>query len=104
MMRQSGPVGRGVVLLVTLGAVTLPACAAKQRERPLSTTRIESGPNTVESVRAALQGKWVLVSLNMNAEDGRSAPVEATGILTSDQFGGLNVEYRLSDQGRQTLA
>jgi hypothetical protein len=55
-------------------------------------------------VRAALQGKWVLISLNMNAEDGRNAPVDATGILTSDQFGGLNVEYRLSDQGRQTLA
>jgi hypothetical protein len=57
----------------------------------------------MEAVRKALEGRWVLVSLNVTAEDGRTALVDATGVLVSEAFGGMNVEYRLSDAGLKTL-
>ena len=56
------------------------------------------------AVRDRLNGKWDLVSLTVNTLDGRTAQIDATGLLTADAFGGLDVEYRISDQGQQSLA
>ena len=40
----------------------------------------------------------------MNAEDGRQADVDATGTLTFDAFGVLDVRYKMSDEGLKRLA
>jgi hypothetical protein len=81
------------------------SCATGQpRQRPLNTTPIAEGPNTMEAVRKTLQGRWVLLSLNIGTEDGRAAAVDATGVLTWDGFGNLDVEYRISDDGLKQLA
>jgi hypothetical protein len=81
------------------------SCATAQpRQRPLKTNPIAEGPNTMEAVRQALQGRWVLESLNINTEDGRAAAVDATGVLTCDNFGNMSLEYRISDGGMKQLA
>ena len=91
-------------LCVTICFVlALAACASRPRTRPLSTTPIAEGAGTMEAARKVLEGRWALVSLNVTAEDGRSSPVEATGTLTSDAFGNMNIEFRMSEAGQKTL-
>jgi hypothetical protein len=85
-------------------AVTLAGCATPQpRQRPLNTTPIASGEGTMEAERKRLQGRWTLVSLTVTAQDGRKSPVDATGVLMFDGFGNLQIEYRMSAAGQQTL-
>jgi hypothetical protein len=84
--------------------LTLAGCAkAQPRQRPLNTTPIASGAGTMEVERKKLQGRWMLVSLTVVSENGRKAAVDATGVLTFDGFGNLQIEYRMSESGRQTL-
>jgi len=92
-------------LLATIGvAVTVASCATGQpRQRPLQTSPVAEGPGTMEAARKVLEGRWVLVSLNVTAEDGRAAGVEASGTLTSDAFGNMNIEVRMTDAGRKAL-
>jgi hypothetical protein len=91
-----------VVALIVSSMVT--ACAARPRTRPLQTTPISEGPATLEATRKALEGRWTLVGLSLTAEDGRTAPIEATGVLNSEAFGNLQIEYRMSDAGQKALA
>jgi len=91
------------LVIAICASVILAACAARPRQRPLNTTRIEPGENSMEAVRTRLQGRWTLVSLSLTAADGRQSAVDATGALTFDTFGNLAVEYRLSENGLQTL-
>jgi hypothetical protein len=84
-------------------ALALAGCAARERQRPVRTTRISQGAESMEAVRKALEGRWILVSLNVATVDGRRAPVDATGVLLSDAFGALGIEYRMSEAGRKAL-
>jgi hypothetical protein len=93
----------GSIVLVC-AALALTACAAQERQRPLQTTPIAEGPDTMEAVRKQLEGRWTLVSLNVSTADGKQTSVEATGALTSDAFGVLGIEYRMSDAGQKSLA
>ena len=61
-------------------------------------------PHTMEEARKALEGRWVLVSLNVSAADGRSVTVDATGVQLFESFGALSIDYRMSDEGVKTLA
>jgi hypothetical protein len=91
--------------IVVAGAcIVVGACHAAPIHKPLPTTRIDTaGATTVEAARRELQGAWTLVSLDIAAEDGRTASVQADGDLTLDEFGNLHIEYRLSDAGQATL-
>jgi hypothetical protein len=93
---------RSLVGLLCL-AIAVSACAARERQRPLQTSRIEQGAGTLEEARKALEGRWELMTLNVATADGRKAAIEATGLLTSDAFGRLAIEYRMSDAGQKTL-
>ena len=93
----------GVFVAVAVVAVALSACAAKPRERPLPIGDIASGPNTLEAARKALQGSWVLNSLNVTGPDGRTGAIDAAGSMNFDGFGNMNIEYRMSETGLKTL-
>jgi hypothetical protein len=96
---------RGLKVIVTVVvAVTASACASAPRNRPLPTERIETGPNSTTAVRKQFEGHWSLVSFKVSAEDGRQADIEATGDLTFDGFGVLDVRYKMSDEGLKRLA
>ena len=90
------------LLLIGCLAVAGASSAAQPRQTPLQTPA--EGPNTIAAVRQALQGRWVLVSLNVSTEDGRTATVNATGVLSCDAFGNMNLEYRISESGLGQLA
>jgi hypothetical protein len=94
-----------LIVLVTI-ACGMAACAApaRPRQRPVPAADVESGTGTMSEVRRQLQGRWTLVSLNVTTEDGRKSAIDATGALNSDAFGGLEIEYRMSESGQQSLA
>jgi hypothetical protein len=92
------------VVTAIVAASLVAGCAARPRQRPLPTTRIESGPETVEAARRALQGRWSLVSLEVAARDGRRATIAASGLLNSDSFGNMSIEYQVSPEGLKALA
>jgi hypothetical protein len=92
------------VITSVLAVITMAACAAAPRARPLPTTAIDEGPNSTTAVRKQFEGRWSLVSLRVSAADGRQADLDATGELTFDAFGVLQVEYRLSDESQKRLA
>ncbi len=83
--------------------LALAGCASRARTRPLSTSPIAEGPGTVEAARKVLEGRWILESLSVTAEDGRSATIEASGTLTSDAFGNMNIEVKMSGPGQKTM-
>ena len=74
-------------------------CAKGQVE----TSPVNTGENSIAAARARLQGRWALVTLSVNAVDGRTSDVEATGVMTFDAFGNLQIEYRLTDAAQDTL-
>jgi hypothetical protein len=83
-----------VLSMTLISAGVLAACAAQPRQRPLETHRIESGPNSLESVRRRFQGTWDLVSLETFPKPGGPAvPVTgAVAVLTYDDFGNLTMK------------
>jgi hypothetical protein len=87
-------------MVVACAAAALAACAGGTRSRPIPTSPVE---DTITLARKRLEGRWVLQSLQVFSPDGKKADVDATGILTSDQFGGLQIEYRMSDAGQREM-
>jgi hypothetical protein len=92
------------LVLAGCAIVVASGCAAKPRGRPLHTTPIAEGADTLESARNFLAGRWVLASLRVTTEDGRGAGIDAAGALTADTHGTLAIEYRMSEAGQTTLA
>jgi hypothetical protein len=95
---------RNISLATAFAIFALSACAPAPRARPLPTEAIDQGANSTTAVRKQFEGKWSLVSLRMSAADGRQADLDATGDLTFDAFGVLQVEYRMSEEGQKRLA
>jgi hypothetical protein len=92
------------VIVTVFVAVAASACASAPRQRTLPTERIETGPNSTTAVRKQFEGHWSLVSFKVSAEDGRQADIEASGDLTFDGFGVLDVRYKMSEAGLKRLA
>jgi len=86
-----------IVLIASVG------CAASSRQRPVSMGDVGSGPETLAWVRQQLQGDWSLVSLTAYGQDGKKVPIDAAGSLTTDAYGGLRIEFRMSDEGQKAL-
>ncbi len=91
------------VMWIGCAMLALSACAAKPRGRPLHTTPVAEGAETVESARNFLAGRWVLASLRVTTEEGRGAAIDAAGALTADTHGTLAIEYRMSEAGQRAL-
>ena len=94
------------LLVAALAVVTLlaGACAASPRQRPVSAGPVATGPDTLEGIRARLQGTWMLQSLTVATFEGNPLSVAASGMLTFDNFGGLHLEYKIGDEGLVELA
>lgn len=91
-----------VLSLITISAVA--GCAAAPRARPLPTERVEEGPNSTTAVRKQFEGRWSLVSFKVSGPDGRQTDVDATGDLSFDSFGVLQIQYKMSAAGLKALA
>jgi hypothetical protein len=84
--------------------LTFAGCKAVPLGRPMNTSPIAAGPETIEAIRRQLEGQWTLLGLSVTSSDGKLATVDATGVLTSDAFGNLEIEYRMSESGLKSLA
>jgi hypothetical protein len=87
-------------LCVLCGMAALTGCAGAPRARPIPTSPVE---DTITAARKRLEGRWALESLQVMSLDGRKADIDATGVLTSDEFGGLRIQYKLSDAGQREM-
>jgi hypothetical protein len=65
---------------------------------------VDTGPDSLIAARQQLAGTWSLVKLTILDEGGKGVDVDATGSLNSDSFGGLTIEFRMSEAGRKALA
>jgi hypothetical protein len=79
-----------VVVVTGLGG-----CAAKPREMPLRTDRVEEGASTVESVRRQLEGTWDLQSFETYPAAGKTVTQKARAVLTYDAYGNMTIDGRL---------
>lgn len=94
-----------VVACAVCGAMIVAGvgCKASARQRPLSTSPIDTGANTTNDIRKQLEGVWTMTGLEMHTSDGRKASIDASGALTYDEYGNLDVQYRLNDPGRKAI-
>jgi hypothetical protein len=87
-----------------LAAAAGVGCKGGASQKPVRTNPIETGGESTQATRLRLQGTWTLVSLVVTNPDGKSATVQATGVLENDQYGNLKIEYQVSDAGLKTLS
>ena len=92
----------GLVALAGM-LTTLGACAARDRERPLPTTRVESGTGTVAQARKYLEGRWILESFEVYSAGKPPIALKGTGILNYDDFGNLRMEIRADEASSDLL-
>jgi len=95
MSSRSGLVPVAVAVLMVSG------CAgSNERARPIPLGPVESGPNSLESVRRVFEGSWDLVSAETYNAAGQPAAMKGKGRLTYDAYGNLTVDARF-DEGQE---
>ncbi len=90
---------RGVVSIVvavaTLAAGSA-ACHGGSLQKPLLLGPVDTGPGTMEQARRYLQGHWTLMSMDIFPPGQAPIHAAATGSMTYDDFGNMDVELRLN--------
>jgi hypothetical protein len=87
-------------LLVVIAALLplIGACKSAPLDKPLAMGPVDTGPGTITQARQYLQGRWVLVSMDLYPPDRPAIHAAATGTLTYDGFGNMDVEMHLSPE------
>jgi len=70
-------------------ALLVSGCTAAPRVRPVKMGDVDTGINSIESVRRQLKGTWELVSLDVFSPSGEKTAAQAKGRLTYDEYGNL---------------
>jgi hypothetical protein len=78
-------------------------CKGGPMNKPIKTSPIEKGTDTIQGTRLQLEGHWTLLSLVITNAAGRRANVQATGTLDFDAYANLSIEYRVSESGLKAL-
>jgi hypothetical protein len=84
-----------IAAVVGLAAV---GCQSAPRGRPVKLGPVETGPESLESVRARLQGTWELASFEVYPRTGPTVRRKVLGRLQFDQFGNMALAIRPEDQ------
>ena len=95
MSSRSGLVTVAVALVMASGCAGSP-----ERGRPIPLGPVESGPNSLESVRRVFEGQWDLVSAESYNATGQPVAIKGKGRLTYDAYGNLTVDARF-DEGQE---
>ena len=94
-----------IALIVLIGAATLGACKAAPLHAPMRMGPVDAGAGSVEAVRRQLNGSWDLVSLTaFEPPSGAPVPIQASAVLTYDEYGNLTMKGRLAGAGRSDAA
>jgi len=89
---------------LAVAAIVLPlvtACESAPRATPVKMGPVDTGINSVESVRRQLKGTWELVGLDVFSPSGEKTAAQATGRLQYDEYG--NLAMRGTVDGRSDL-
>ena len=78
-------------------AVTLAACAASSRQRPVGMGDVSKGIDSLAATRKQLEGTWTLTKFEVADNTGRLIPIRATAQLTYDDFGNLSIRGVLQE-------
>jgi hypothetical protein len=96
-MRRSGLNAVAVSLACLLATHSLAGCAATPSRRPLKTSAINTGAGTPEAIRKQLEGTWSLTSFSVFDQAGAAKAVEASGRLSYDAYGNLDLSGKIND-------
>ena len=92
-----------VGMCVVAGGV-LVGCAAGPRARPIPMDPVESGAGSLRAVRQQLAGTWELVSFETFTGPGNGIQVPASGRLTYDEFGHLEIKGQVQRDSADSTA
>ena len=93
---------RSGLVVVAVAVLMVSGCAgSKERARPIPLGPVESGPNSLESVRRVFEGSWDLVSAETYNAAGQPAALKGKGRLTYDAYGNLTVDARFEEGQEQ---
>jgi hypothetical protein len=96
-MRSLGHRAAALPVACLLASGLLAGCAAAPRQKPLRTTAVDTGGESTAAVRKHLEGAWSLVSFTVFDAAGAPKTVQATGRLTYDAYGNLELSGALPD-------
>ena len=84
------------VACAVLISAALSGCAAAPLDRPLKTSKVETGMGTLTDARNRLSGTWTLVSLDLFPPGQPPIHDAAAGTLVYDEYSNLKVDLRLT--------
>ena len=84
------------VACAVLISAALSGCAAAPLDRPLKTSKVETGMGTLTDARNRLSGTWTLVSLDLFPPGQPPIHDAAAGALVYDEYSNLKVDLRLT--------
>lgn len=96
-MRRLGHRAAALPVACLLAGGLWVGCAAAPRQKPLRTTAVDTGVASTSAVRKQLEGTWSLVSFTVFDATGTPKAVQATGRLTYDAYGNLELSGNLPD-------
>jgi len=79
------------------------ACAASERQRPLSAGPVATGAGTTATARKFLEGRWILESFVVNPPGGKPVTLKGTGVLNYDDFGNLEMNVKADEASSDLL-
>jgi len=86
----------GVAGCVVILAAVLSGCAAQPLDRPLPTSKVDTGMGTLADARSRLTGRWTLKSFDLFPPGEPPIHAAATGTMTYDEFSNLRVDLKLT--------
>lgn len=86
----------GLVACAVLLSAMLTGCAKAPLDRPLKTSKVETGMGTLTDARNRLTGTWTLVSLDLFPPGQPPIHDAASGIMSYDEYSNLKVDLRLT--------
>jgi hypothetical protein len=93
----SSLVRASAVVVMIANALTLGACAASSRQRPVSMGDVSTGTESLAATRKQLEGTWTLTRFEVADNTGRLIAVRAKAQLTYDAYGNLSIRGVLEE-------
>ena len=94
-------VWKKVAIAVSLAGAM--ACAASERQRPVSMGPVPTGAGTTATARKFLEGRWILESAVITPPGAKPITLKGTGVLTYDDFGNLEMNIKADEASSDLL-
>jgi hypothetical protein len=88
----------GLILLT----LSLSACHAAPRQRPVAMGSVDTGSGSLAAARKYLEGRWTLLSFEVRPPGQSPIALKGSGTLQYDEYGNLQMDVR-ADQATVAL-